>query len=306
MSPQPTYLVAGATGAIGRRLCRALSDDGVEVRAVVRDPVSARKILGPRPELVTLDLESSEAEEVLRNAMEGVDAAYFLVHMLGTGPGYGEREVAAAMTFARAADAAGVERVIYLGGLGPDEGSPHLASRHRTAQALRQHGPPLTYFRAAMIVAPESESYVLLKSIATRLPALPAPPWLSAKTQPIGVRDVIGYLRMAPRIPGAAGAEIQIGGPQVLTHLDVIDAFSHEIASRPAIRVPFPDAIAAPGVVAAGAAAITTGDPEVAAELGLGLADDTKVEDPSGAELFPIRPEPLNVAIQRALDEEGL
>jgi uncharacterized protein YbjT (DUF2867 family) len=154
-----------------------------------------------------------------------------------------------------------------------------------------------------MIVAPESESYELLRSIAARLPALPEPDWLHARTQPIGIRDVVAYLREAPRLAAAAGREIEIGGPDVIRHLDVIARFSEETGRRAPLLVPLPGRIASPGVVAAGAAAVTTGTPEVAAEISRGLAVDTAVRDPAGAELFEIRPEPLNVAIQRALAE---
>ena len=105
-------------------------------------------------------------------------------------------------------------------------------------------------------------------------------------------------------MPASAGREIQIGGPDVMQHLDVIEQFSRETGRSPARRVPFPAGIASPGVVAAGAAAVTSGKREVAGELALGLSGDTSVKDPSGAALFPIRPEPLNVAIHRALAEE--
>jgi len=298
----PTYLVAGATGVIGRRLVKSLLADGVDVRALARDPVRAREILGRRVEVFEADLAG---DPDLTAAMEGVDVAYFLVHMLGSGPDYAAREEVAAARFAAAASEAGVGRLIYLGGLGPDVGgSPHLDSRHRTADALRELGPPLTYFRAAMIIGPQSESYELLRSIAGKLPALPEPEWLRSRTQPIGIRDVVAYLREAPLVPEAAGREIQIGGPDVMQHLDVIARFSHETGHRAALRVPLPDLIASPGVVAAGAASVTSGSPAVAAELSLGLRDDTSVDDPSGARLFDIRPEPLNVAIQRALAEE--
>lgn len=298
----PTYLIAGATGVVGRRLAAALLDDGVAVRALVRDRERARAILGPDVELFEADLDRAPD---LSAAMEAVQAAYFLVHMLGPGGDYSRREEAAAEAFARAATAAGVERIVYLGGLGPDEGgSPHLDSRHRTAAALRRWGPPLTYFRAAMIIAPASESYELLRSIAARLPAVPEPGWLRSRTQPIGIRDVIAYLRAAPRIAAAAGREIEIGGPDVLRHLDVIARFSRETGRRPPLAVPLSGRIASPDVVAAGAAAVTSGTPEVAAEISRGLAVDTAVRDPGGAALFDIRPEPLNVAIQRALAEE--
>lgn len=299
---RPTYLIAGATGVIGRRLAKALLADGATVRALVRDPERAREILGPEVELVRGDLVK---DPDLAPAMEGVDLAYFLVHMMGADDSYAETERAAAEAFATAASAANVGRMVYLGGLGADEGgSPHLDSRHHTAEALRELGPPLTYFRAAMIVSPGSESYELLRSIATRVPALPRTDWLSSQTQPIGIRDVVAYLRAAPLVPESAGREVQIGGPDVLPHLDVIAQFSREIGQSPARLIPVPDGVASPGMVAAGAASVTGGNPRIAHELALGLSGDTKVEDPSGAALFDVNPEPLNVAIQRALAEE--
>ena len=155
-----------------------------------------------------------------------------------------------------------------------------------------------------MIIGPHSQSYELLRSIAAKLPALPDARWLRSSTQPIGIRDVVAYLRDAPRVPESAGREIQIGGPDVIKHLDVIARFSHETGHRAALRIPLPDEIASPGVVAAGAASVTSGSPSVAAELSLGLGDDTSVSDPTGASLFDIVPEHLNVAIQRALEEE--
>jgi uncharacterized protein YbjT (DUF2867 family) len=298
----PTYLIAGATGVIGRRLTKALLADGANVRALVRDPERARETLGPQVELFQADLL---ADPDLGPAMEGTSVAYFLVHMMGAPGDYAARERTAAALFARAASAAGVERTIYLGGLGADRGgSPHLDSRHRTAETLRELGPPLTYFRAAMIIGPGSESYELLRSIAGRLPALPKPGWLQSLTQPIGIRDVVAYLRDAPAVPESAGREIQIGGPDVMQHLDVIAAFARETGHRAPFRVAVPEWIATPEIVAAGAASVTSGSPLVAAELALGLRGDTSVQDPSGAALFSVRPEPLNVAIHRALSEE--
>ena len=118
------------------------------------------------------------------------------------------------------------------------------------------------------------------------------------------INDVVAYLREAPYVPESAGREIQIGGPDVMEHLDVIGRYAEETGRRPPLRVALPDAIASPGVVSAGAATVTSGSPAVAAELSFGLRDDTSVTDPSGAALFDIEPEPLNVAIQRAIAEQ--
>ncbi len=219
-----------------------------------------------------------------------------------------------------AAKAAGVERVIYLGGLGGDDdpthghGKPgisaHLRSRHDVAIALSEHGPPLTYFRAAMIVGAGSESYELLRSIVRRLPALPTPDWLSSKTQPIGVRETVTYLRDAIDVPESAGREIQIGGPDVLTHLDIVDAMAREMGHSPKRRLAKAkaldavlDAAATPRAIAAAAGAVTSGNDDIARAIALGLPGDTTVTDPSGMELFGIRPERLSVSLHRAMED---
>jgi uncharacterized protein YbjT (DUF2867 family) len=222
--------------------------------------------------------------------------------MAGDNAGYPERERAAAAAFGAAAKAAGVERISYLGGLGGD--SPHLASRRSTAEALAAHGPPLTYFRAAMIVGPGSASYELLRSIVRRLPVVPAPQWLGNRTQPIGIRDVTAYLRLAPLTAASAGREVQIGGPDVLSHREVIEQLAAEMGAGRPRWLPIAERIVTPAVMAAGAAAVTRGDPLVAAELAYGVSEETIVTDPSGAELFDVRPERLGIVFQRCLQEE--
>jgi uncharacterized protein YbjT (DUF2867 family) len=294
------FVVAGATGFVGRRLTRRLLRDGARVRCLVRDRDRARALLGDGAELIEVDLERPAAE--LAEAMRGALHGFFLVHLMSGGAGYAERERAIAGNFGAAASLAGVPRLSYLGGLGGR--SPHLASRQATAEELARGGPPLTYFRAAMIVGPGSESYELLNSIIDRLPVAPSPSWLDNRTQPIGIRDVVAYLAGSPWVPAASGREVQIGGPDVLSHREVIEALALERGvSRPR-WLPVADRVASPGVMAAGAATVTRGDRAVAAELALGLAEDTVVTDPTGAELFAVRPEPLSVVFQRCLDEE--
>ena len=212
-------------------------------------------------------------------AMDGVDVAYFLVHMMGDGAEYEEAETAAARRFGSASTQAGVGRVVYLGGLGNPETSPHLRSRHATAAALAETGPPLSYVRAGMVIGAESESFRLLRSIAERLPAVPDKSWLHHQTQPIGLRDAIRYLRQAPLVEAAAGREIEIGGPDVLSHLELVDLMARELGRRPRRRLSIP--VATPGMVAAGAAIVTDGDAAIAAQLTLSLVADTIVEDPS-------------------------
>ena len=303
MSPGPSELpvaVAGANGFIGRRLVARLQRDGVPVRALVRNHERGREALGDDVELAVADAESGEG---LEGALEGCGHAFFLVHLMaGANEGYAERERASAETFAKAATASGVERVSYLGGLGGN--SPHLTSRRKTAEALIEHGPPLTYFRAAMIVGPGSESYELLLSIVELLPLAPAPSWLDNRTQPIGVRDVVSYLAAAPVTADAAGREVQIGGPKALSHREVIDELASQMGRRGPRWLPFPNRIAKPEVMAAGAATLTRGDAGVAAELALGLQEDTIVTDESAREVFPwIEPEPLSTVFQRCLEE---
>jgi uncharacterized protein YbjT (DUF2867 family) len=296
-------LIAGATGFIGSRLAPALVEDGFDVRCLVREPEagSARRLESAGCELFYEDLSRPRD---LPGAMEDVGVAYYLVHLIGSGEDYGRREAAVARSFAAAAREAGVGRMIYLGGLGDDEASPHLRSRHATALALRRYGPPLTYFRAAMVVGAGSASYQLVRDVARRLRAVPDPEWMRTKTQPISVWDAISYLRQAPEVPASAGREIEIGGPDVLTPLEVVDRVAAALGRRQPTRLNVPGAT--PGVVAAGADAIARADADgaVAAELALGLSCDTVVTDSSAAGLFDVEPESLDVAVQRAIEDE--
>ena len=295
-------LIAGATGFVGRRLAPALTGDGFDVRCLVRDASSdaAAELLKAGCEIAEADLS---AEGDLAAAMEGVDVAYFLVHMMGRENDYAAAETRAAERFARAAKRAEVDQIVYLGGLGEDPTSPHLLSREKTALALAEHGPPLTYVRAGMIVGAGSESYVLVRDIARRVPLLPDPGWMRTKTQPIGIRDVIAYLRRLPHVEGARGREIQIGGPDVLTPFEIVERAARASGRTPPRRLP--GAGATPGAVAAAVGTVTTGDRSIAAELTHGLSSDTIVTDPSGAALFEdVHPESLDLILQRALEED--
>ena len=141
-----------------------------------------------------------------------------------------------------------------------------------------------------MVIGPGSESYELLRGIVERLPVLPAPDWLHTKTQPIGAADVVDYLREALDVPESAGREIQIGGPEMVSHLDLVNEMAAALGRRPPRQIRMSAEVARPATVAAGAGAVTSGNREVATEISLGLTTPTVVSDPSGAKLFETRP----------------
>jgi len=297
-----TALVTGATGFIGGRLANALADDGWQVRALVRDRGRAGELAERGIELVEADVLDAES---LRGAGDGVEVAYYLVHGMGRGGegDFEEREREAARNFAEMAKRDGVERVVYLGGLGDQPRSKHLRSRAQTAEILRQHGPPLTYFRAAMVVGARSESYRTLRYLVQRLPAMIAPSWLSTPTQPIAVDDVIAYLKKAPDLPESTGREIQIGGPDVLSYGDMLDRMAHALKTNPRPRVPVP--LLTPRLSSLWIGLVTPVDAGVARPLIEGLSTPTTVTDPSGAEPFGIEPVSFAEALRRALAEDS-
>jgi uncharacterized protein YbjT (DUF2867 family) len=296
-----TALVTGATGFIGARLAHALADDGWRVRALARDRSRAGELSERGIEVVEGDVLDDES---LRGAGEGVEVAYYLVHGMGRGGegDFEERERTAARNFAEMANRDGVDRVVYLGGLGEQPRSKHLRSRAQTAEILREHGPRLTYFRAAMVVGARSESYRTLRYLVQRLPAMIAPSWLSTPTQPIAVDDAIAYLKRAPDLPESAGREVQIGGPDVLSYGDMLDGMAHALDTSPRPRIPVP--LLTPRLSSLWIGLVTPVDAEVARPLIEGLSTPTTVTDPSGAEPFGIEPLSFAEALRRALAED--
>jgi uncharacterized protein YbjT (DUF2867 family) len=205
-------LVTGATGHVGSELISELRRRGVRgVRALVRDP--------SRPRLAGVDIRRGDAltGEGLVEALEGCALAYYLIHSMGAGGDFAERDRRAAHTFGAAAREAGVKRLVYLGGLGSVEDSKHLASRAEVAAILEQYVPELVHVRAAMIIGPGSGSFEILKHLVERLPVMLSPKWLDTRTQPVAVQDVVGVLAVAGTRDEHL-AEIQVGGSDVLTY----------------------------------------------------------------------------------------
>jgi uncharacterized protein YbjT (DUF2867 family) len=218
------------------------------------------------------------------------------------GGAFAVRERLGAWNFAQIARNEGVKRVVYLGGLGDERSSKHLGSRHETARVLAAEGPPLTYFRAAMVVGAGSESYRTLRYLVGRLPVMIAPAWLQTKTQPIGIDATIEYLRRAPDVPKSTGREVQIGGPEVLSYAAMLDRMAVAMGKSPRPKVPVP--LVTPWLSALWLGLVTPVDTSVARPLVEGLTTATVVTDPSGAAPFGISPESFDETLRRALAEE--
>jgi uncharacterized protein YbjT (DUF2867 family) len=294
-------LVTGATGFIGGRLAAALADAGWTVRCMVRDRSRAG-------DLERRGFEVHEGDvlrpETLEGAARDVEVAYYLVHAMGRGArgDFAARELAGAEAFARMVLREGVGRVIYLGGLGEPH-SRHLRSRHETARVLAEHGPPLTYFRAGMVVGAGSESYRTLRYLVERLPVMIAPAWLKVPTQPIAIDDVLAYLTAAPDLPKTAGQEIQIGGPSVLAYGEMLDRMAEALGRWPRPKLPVP--LLTPRLSSLWIGLVTPVDAGVARPLIEGLSTKTTVTDTTGARLFNVAPLPFGEALRRVVADDA-
>ena len=222
----PVILVTGATGYVGGRLVPRLLAAGAVVRVMARDPgrLSGREWL-PRVQLVAGDVLRPET---LAAALEGVHTAYYLVHSMRGGPDFERRDAEAAAAFGRAAAAAGVRRIVYLGGLGDaaTELSHHLRSRQECGVALAAAGVPVTEFRAGVIVGSGSVSFEMVRYLTERLPAMVCPRWVTTRAQPIAIRDVLSYLVAALSVPESAGRVIELGGADVLTYGEMMRGYA--------------------------------------------------------------------------------
>ena len=221
MLPTGLVLVTGATGYIGRHLIPYLLAQGVCLRCLARDPLRLEYTWMSQVEMVTGDIMDPET---LTRALEGVSTAYYLIHSMASGRDYVERDLAAARSFASAASRAGVEKIIYLGGLADPNTQigQHMLSRIQTGQALRQGSVPVIEFRASVIIGPGSISFEMIRYLTEQFPVLVGPRWLTNRAQPVAIQNVLDYLLAALTSPASESKIYEIGGPDMMTYAETM------------------------------------------------------------------------------------
>jgi uncharacterized protein YbjT (DUF2867 family) len=292
-------LVSGASGYVGSKLIPLLVQAGHEVTAMVRHNSKALS-LPPAVQVVIADATKAES---LVDTMRGIDVAYYLIHsMSAAGGDFHERDLKAAENFATAAREAGVARLVYLGGLvsSTSKMSKHLKSRQETGEALRKFGPPLTEFRAGIIVGNGSVSFELIRCLTERLPVMICPRWVITRTQPIAIEDVLAYLRAAVQIPESEGQIIEIGGSTIETYRSMMLTYARARGLRRwLIRVP----ILTPRLSSYWLRLITPIPSSIARPLIEGLRTEVVCKSDRAAQLFPaIRPMAYEDAIHKTLN----
>jgi uncharacterized protein YbjT (DUF2867 family) len=293
-------LVTGITGYVGAALAPRLLAAGHDVAGFAR-----------RPELATVDVPIFAGDAVagtgLREALDGVDVAYYLIHSMepvaaGNGT-FGDRELVAARNVVEAAKRAGVQRIVYLGGPVPDHGaaSAHLASRVAVEKTLLAGIPDSVALRASIVIGARSRSFRFLVRLIERLPVMALPGWRIHRTAPIDGRDVLTYLERAATEPAAAGQSLDLPGPEVVTYQALIERIRDAmLLGRPTLAL---GRLTATQIESRVAAAIAGEDHALIGPLMEGLHGDLLARDDRAQEIFKVRRHRLDAAIERALRE---
>ncbi|WP_424017285.1 NAD(P)H-binding protein [Halorientalis pallida] len=291
-------LVTGATGFVGGHLVPALLAADHDVSVLVRDRDGY-----DGPEAVSVFEGDLLDPGSFDDALDGVEAAYYLVHSMRAGPDYAERDRRAASNFVAAAEDAGVERVLYLGGLGEerDRLSEHLQSRREVEHILADADFDLTSLRAAIIVGDGSASFEMVRQLAVRLPVMVTPQWVDTPCQPIAIDDVVTYLVEVLDVPELAGRTVEIGGPEVMSYKEVMARTAEIVTGRRPVIVPVP--VLTPKLSAYWVNLVTDVPRSVAHPLILGLKNAVVVQDDSIREYLPIELTPFETAVRRAVGD---
>lgn len=296
----PLVLLTGATGYVGGRLLLTLEQHGYRVRCLARRPAVLARRVGPRTEVVAGDLLDRPS---LDAALRGVDAAYYLVHSMGSSGSFEAADREAAGNFAQAAKSAGVRRIIYLGGLGSRDEvlSPHLRSRHEVGRILADSGVPVLEFRASIIIGSGSLSFEMIRSLVERLPFMVAPKWVKVPAQPIAIDDVLSYLVAALELPLHESRVYEIGGAEQLSYADLMRAYARQRGIR--MRM-LPVPVLTPYLSSLWLGLVTPLYARIGRKLIESIIHSTVVQDPAALEVFPIRPMGVEEALRRAIAKD--
>jgi uncharacterized protein YbjT (DUF2867 family) len=292
-------LLTGATGYVGGRLLAELERRGVAARCFIRRPEALRGRAAASTEIAAGDVLDAPA---VAWALEGVEAAYYLIHSMG-GEDFAARDREAARIFGAAAREAGVKRIIYLGGLGEAAGglSEHLQSRQETGEILRQSGVPVVELRASIVLGSGSLSFEMIRALVERLPLMICPRWVAVEAQPIAVEDVTAYLAAALDLPAGAERVYEIGGPDRMTYGGLMREYARQRGLK---RLLIPVPLLTPRLSSLWLGLVTPLYARVGRKLVDSMRNPTVIRDPAALAAFPIKPRGVREAIARALLNE--
>jgi uncharacterized protein YbjT (DUF2867 family) len=301
-SEWPVVLLTGASGYVGGRLLKAAEAAGVRLRCVARRPDHLRSRVAAETEVVRGDVLDPAS---LATALQNVSTAYYLVHSMGSAGSFEEKDREGARNFAAAAGAAGVRRIIYLGGLGEssDELSTHLRSRHEVGEVLRDSGVQVIEFRASIVIGSGSLSFEMVRALAERLPVMVTPKWVAVKAQPIAIGDMIDYLLAALKLEVEGSPIYEIGGADIVSYGDILREYSRQ---RGLHRLMIPVPVLTPRLSSLWLGLVTPLYARVGRKLIDSMIHPTVVRDDTALKVFSIRPRGMREAIAIALRDEDL
>lgn len=296
----PRVLITGATGYVGGRLLPLLESRGYRVRCLARRPDVLREKVAAATEVVAGDVLDRPS---LDAALAGVDTAYYLVHSMGSRGSFEDADRRAASNFGEAANAAGVGRIIYLGGLGDDTQalSPHLRSRQECGDVLRASGVPVLEFRASIVIGSGSLSFEMIRALVERLPVMITPRWVKVPAQPIAIDDLLQYLLAALDLPVSAYRIYEIGGADQVTYADAMHVYARERGLR--VRM-IPVPMLTPYLSSLWLGLVTPLYARIGRKLIESIVHPTIVRDDVALRTFAVRPMGMEAAVRRALRTE--
>lgn len=299
MNDEQTILLTGASGYVGGRLLRKLTENGFRVRCLARKPEYLAQKVDRNIPIFKGDVTDIAS---IRAALEGVDTAYYLVHSMGSSRSFEEQDRHGARNFIDAAEKAGLKRIVYLGGLGGGfQLSSHLASRQEVGRIFRESQIPTIELRAGVIIGSGSLSYELIRSLVEKLPIMTTPKWVRTKTQPISIEDVLEYLVAAARLTIPGSVIYEIGGPDIVSYRDLLKEYARQRGLRRWI-IPVP--ILSPGLSSLWLGLVTPLYARVGRKLIESVQNETVVTSPSAIRDFRIQPRGIREAIERSLTNE--